>query len=315
MQPWFEAVLIPEGRSCLIYDRQLPAFGFNWHYHPEFELTLTVGSRGTRFVGGHVDRYDDGDLVLLGPNLPHAWQSEALVEPTGLHRAIVCWFTAGWIEGLMTLVPEFATLAPLLAEAERGIRFDGVTSGALRSRLIALTGQAPAEQIVSLQAILIELSHARSRRTLAAGALSMDELSADRRRMERILRWIHANFDQPIRLAPLCDLAHLTESQLQRIFKRSTRVSISDYVARLRVGHASNLLIETDWPTSEVAASCGYSDAAHLAHKFRLLMGCTPTAYRRRMRASGTPDADCVFPMRPRLSRRHRPARLARPGE
>ena len=212
MQPWFEAVLIPEGRSCLIYDRQLPAFGFNWHYHPELELTLTVGSRGTRFVGGHVERYDDGDLVLLGPNVPHAWQSEALIEPTGVHRAIVCWFTRDWIEGLMKLVPEFSGLAPLLAEAERGVWFDAGGARDMRARLIELTTLSAAGQIVSLQSILLDLSTVPGRRTLAAGALSMDELSLDRRRMERVLRWIHANFDQPIRLAPLCKLAHLTES-------------------------------------------------------------------------------------------------------
>ncbi len=103
MQPWFETVTIPRDRSWLLFDRQLPDFPFNWHYHPEFELTLTVGSCGVRFVGDHVERYAHDDLVLLGPNLPHAWQSEALVGDAPLHRAIVCWFTRDWIEGLTDL--------------------------------------------------------------------------------------------------------------------------------------------------------------------------------------------------------------------
>ena len=49
MQPWFEAVTIPERQSCLVYDRRLPEFGFNWHYHRECELTLTLaaGARGS----------------------------------------------------------------------------------------------------------------------------------------------------------------------------------------------------------------------------------------------------------------------------
>jgi hypothetical protein len=90
MRPWFEHVTVPDGQSWTLYDRQLPAFPFNWHYHPEFELTLTPNSVGERFVGDHVARYGDGgDLVLVGPNLPHAWQSRATVQADAPHRALV----------------------------------------------------------------------------------------------------------------------------------------------------------------------------------------------------------------------------------
>lgn len=119
MQPWFETVSIPADRSWLLFDRQLPEFPFNWHYHPEFELTLTVNSRGMRVVGDHVEQYGDGDLVLLGPDLPHAWQSRELLGP-GLHRAIVCWFTRDWAEALLALIPEFSPVGTLLAESGAG---------------------------------------------------------------------------------------------------------------------------------------------------------------------------------------------------
>ena len=67
---------IPPDRSLLVFDRHLPEFRFNWHYRPQFELSLTVNSRGMRFVGDHVGQYEDGDLVLIAPNLPHAFQSQ-----------------------------------------------------------------------------------------------------------------------------------------------------------------------------------------------------------------------------------------------
>src|SRR3546814_14055480 len=70
MKPIFEKVPVPDGASWRLFDRRLDAIPFEWHYHPEFELTLTLNSRGQRHVGDHIDIYDDGDLVLLGPNLP-----------------------------------------------------------------------------------------------------------------------------------------------------------------------------------------------------------------------------------------------------
>jgi hypothetical protein len=72
-----------------------PEFPFNLHYHPEFELTLTLNSIGERFIGDHVAHYGDGDLILVGPNLPHAWQSRTTVCPDQPHRAVVVWFSEG----------------------------------------------------------------------------------------------------------------------------------------------------------------------------------------------------------------------------
>ncbi len=291
MQPWYETVAIPPDRSWLLFDRRLPGFPFNWHYHPEFELTLTVNSSGMRFVGDHVERYGDGDLVLLGPNLPHAWQSEALVAEGGVHRAIVCWFTREWSEGLTGLVPEFAPVARLLAEAGHGLAFDPDAVARLRPRMLALSGLAPARQVLELQAILLDLA-AAERRPLASGEVSVGELPRDRARMQRVLSWLHAHYDRPLRLDPLRRVAHLTDSQLQRVFKRSTRMSISQYVAQLRVGRACQMLLQTDKPMSHIAAECGFSDAAHFARQFRALKGLPPTRYRENFkRPGGNPAA------------------------
>jgi AraC-like DNA-binding protein len=279
MQPWFESVAIPPDRCWVLFDRQLPEFPFNWHYHPEFELTLTLNSRGMRFVGDHVARYDDGDLVLLGPNLPHAWQSEALVAPGGVHRAIVCWFTRDWIEALMALVPEMRVLRRMLAEAGRGLAFDHALVARLRPRMLHLDGLDPAEQVLELQAILLEMCRENAARTLSTGAVQTGEIPRDRARMERILHWLHGHYTRPLRLAPLCDLAHLTPSQLQRVFRRSTRMSVSQYVAQLRVGRACQLLAQTDRPMTFIANECGFSDAAHFARQFKAAKLMSPSRY------------------------------------
>ena len=285
MQPWFETVTIPAGRSWLLFDRQLPGFPFNWHYHPEFELTLTVGSRGMRFVGDNVERYDDGDLVLLGPNLPHAWQSEALVGDARLHRAIVCWFTREWMEGLMALMPEYGSFAALAESAGRGLVFDGQTVMRLRPRMLALGELSPARAALELQAILLDLAAAPAR-PLAAGEMSVSENPRDRERMRRVLTWLHAHYREPLRLAPLSAIAHLTGSQLQRVFKRSTRLSLSQYVTQLRIGRACQMLVQTGLPMSHIAAECGFSDTAHFTRQFRAAKGLPPTHYRRNFKAS-----------------------------
>ena len=96
MRPLFEKVTVPAGASWSLLDRRLDdGIPFQWHYHPEFELTLTLNSRGQRYIGDSIESYDDGDLVLLGPNLPHTWNSADKIDPRRPHHALVMWFTAG----------------------------------------------------------------------------------------------------------------------------------------------------------------------------------------------------------------------------
>ncbi|GGW40035.1 AraC family transcriptional regulator [Gemmobacter lanyuensis] len=281
--PFFETVAIPQDRSLLVFDRRLPEFPFNWHYHPEFELTLTVGSRGMRFVGDDVGQYDDCDLVLIAPNVPHAFQSQELLRGASEHRAVVSWFAQGWIEGLIRLVPELSQVAGLLAEARRGLRFAPETAGRLRARILSLGALAPLEQVMGLQGLLAELA-ASDRTPLASGEVLVSNLPHDRLRLQKVLDHLHATYDQPLRLRPICDLVHLTESQLQRVFKRSTRMSITAYVAQLRLGRACQMLAQTEAPIGQIAQDSGFPDAAEFARRFRQARGVTPTAYRKAFR-------------------------------
>lgn len=281
MQAWFEQVTVSSGQSWTLFDRQLPAFPFNWHYHPEFELTLTLNSIGQRFVGDHVGQYGDADLVLVGPNLPHAWQSRSTLDPDQPHRALVLWFTPQWAHGLTQPYPELDSLGPLLADARRGVAFSAATVDLAKPRLLAMVDAAPAQRWLGLVEVLLLLAADRQRHPLALQGFAVDEAPRDRARLDRVLEHLHAHYAEPIRLATLAELAAMSESQLQRFFKRRTRMTVSGYLAQLRVGHACALLLEGDRPIAQIAEATGYSQPGYFTRQFRTLKGITPLAFRR----------------------------------
>ena len=105
MKPILEKVTVPAGASWTLFHRRLPSFPFEWHYHPEYELTFTLNSLGQRYIGDHIASYGDGDLALVGPNLPHTWQSARPIDPARPHTAIVMWFISpgrGMTGGIVT---------------------------------------------------------------------------------------------------------------------------------------------------------------------------------------------------------------------
>lgn len=285
MRPWFETVVIPADSSWLLYDRKLSEFPFNWHVHPEFELTLTLNSTGMRFVGDHAETYGDGDLVLLGPNLPHAWQSSATLGDGDVHRALVCWFTEPWINALIETSPELSPLRTLLEEAGRGVAFGEGATARIRQRLPALTAATATERWMGLLDILLRLSREQERRPLASGHIAPTDDPRDQTRLARVIDWLNAHYDEPVRLKTLAEIARLSESQLQRIFKRSTRLTVSGYVAQLRIGHACALLAQGNPPVALVGEAVGYPEPAHFTRQFRAAKGVTPSAYRRLFRS------------------------------
>ena len=84
-----EVVPKSAGLSWQRLDRRLEhGIPFNWHHHPEMELTLTLNCKGQRFVGDNVSGFGDGDLALVGANLPHTWVSQERIDPAKQFAAV-----------------------------------------------------------------------------------------------------------------------------------------------------------------------------------------------------------------------------------
>ena len=168
MKPFLEKLQRPDGASWAWLDRRLDdGIPFQWHHHPEFELTPTLNSRGQRVIGDHIGNYDDGDLVLIGPNLPHTWVSRERVA-VGPHVAQVMWFHPDWAAALGATLVELAPVTALLARARTGIAFAPVAAVAARPRIAALFARPADDRVLTLLDLLRLLAADQNAAPLAA---------------------------------------------------------------------------------------------------------------------------------------------------
>ena len=256
---------------------------FQWHHHPEFELTLTLNSRGTRFVGDHIGEYDDGDLVLIGPNLPHTWASREKRDASAPHVALVLWFGPEWAAPFGGIYPELGGVGRLLEHAKGALRFSSSVAEAARPRVEALFSAAPAERLVGLIGLLGQLAEDRHAMPLAS-IMPLPASGTDRSRIDRVLDHIHTHYDEPLTIAALADVGALSPSGLQRLFRRHTGATLSAYLMQLRIGLVCALLSGSERPIAHIAGDVGYNSLANFNRQFRTLKEMTPRAYRDRFR-------------------------------
>ncbi|MFM0171467.1 helix-turn-helix domain-containing protein [Paraburkholderia sediminicola] len=162
MKPQYERVTIPDGCSVRVYHRQLAQIPFEWHHHPEYELTLTMNSRGRRFIGDHIADYSGDDLVLVPPDMPHTWASTEPIDARAPQVAVVIWFSGDWARRMADCCPEFASLRTLLRRGAPGLRFANEATMLMRARMAALLDQSPRVRLGAVLEVLACLSEAES---------------------------------------------------------------------------------------------------------------------------------------------------------
>jgi len=281
MKPYFERVPATPGMSWAMLNRRLDdGIPFQWHHHPEFELTLTLNSRGQRFIGDHIGAFGDGDLVLVGPNLPHTWSSNDRIDAAGPHVALVMWFTQAWAEAL---TGPFVELRPILAMLERGqggLAFSAATAAEVRPQIEDLFDQPEDARLLSLIRVLSLLARDGAAVPIATVVSRPHPRGGERARIDRVLDRIHVTYAQQVSVAELAHVAALSPSGLHRLFTRHVGMTISDYVQRLRIGEACALLSGTDKPIAHIADAVGYASLANFNRQFRALKAMTPREYR-----------------------------------
>ena len=282
MRPFLEHLQRPPEASWSMLNRRLDdAIPFEWHHHPELELTLTLNSVGQRFVGDHVGSYGHGDLVLVGPNLPHTWASRDKLDATGPHVALVLWFEREWLEAMINGSVELRPVRDLIDRSVTGLAFSPETGLALQGEVEAIFALPPLQRLLGLVSILGRLSGERPQ---PLSRVAPRAAEGSRSRLDRVLTHLHQHYTEPASLPELAEIAALSVSGLHRLFTRHTRTSIGAYVTGLRIGDACSRLSSTDQPVQHVADAVGYASLANFNRQFRTSRGMTPREYRGRFR-------------------------------
>jgi len=262
-----------------IFERKKRDFDFPLHYHEEMELNFISNASGARrVVGDHIEEIGDAELVLIGPNLPHVWETHKL-DGKEIHEVTIQFHKDLFDEKFLRR-NQLRVIRELFEKAKCGILFSSETIQQVGPRIIKLNKKYGFDSVLELMSILHDLSTSRNMRSLSDSTFSNAEFSYNSRRVEKVMEYLNLNFDKNVTLAEAAKIASMTEVSFSRFFKSRTGISFIDSLTEIRLGHASRKLIDTTEAIAEVAYNCGFNNISNFNRIFKKKKGCTPKEFR-----------------------------------
>lgn len=260
----------------------LPAFEFYWHYHPEVELTYIFSGSGERIVGDSVESFGAGDLVLLGPDLPHTWTSFGESAHDDACQAMVVQFRPEVFGDQPVRQPEFDAIRHLLAMSPGGIRFSPEVAEAAGQELMLLRNKQGLSWLTDFWTLLDFLANTAEYTLLSSVGYSPSLNKLNQERVSRVFEYIIRNLSGEIRLKQAAGLLYMTETSFSRFFRKTTGMTFNGYVNEVRLSHACRLLTgHSEMSVSSIAWESGFRSSTHFNRMFFAAKGCSPTAFRK----------------------------------
>ncbi|KIA94418.1 hypothetical protein OA93_19965 [Flavobacterium sp. KMS] len=283
-----KAVLIelPNQHSSLISIKKVKEHDFNatLHYHDFCELSFVKRSSGKRIIGDSITNFNDGDLVLMSPNLPHMWYGDVEMHNNRVNKsveAIVTYFPINFFEKICSDDEDLSKKRALFEKAKRGMCFTGKARKKMTKHLEKMLHLGGLPQIIEFLKIVNIMLNTDEYELLAGLGYNHTYNEKDTERMNQVYKYIMMNFTKPISLETIASVAHMTPPAFCNFFKKRAQKSFTRFLNELRTGHACKLLQNEKLSISDVCYESGYQNFVNFNKYFKQIIGKTPSTYRK----------------------------------
>ena len=248
-----------------------------WHIHPEMEMVYVNGGSGKRHIGNQLSYYKNGDLLLIGANLPHYGFTDRL---TGNKSETIVQMKEDFLGPAFFDIPEMVPVKKLLQRAKMGVAFHGKTKRKIGGKIEKLVKFDAYDRLIKILTILKELAISEEYTVLNVDGFSMEIEPRDSKRINKVYDFVRENFQRPISLDEIADTVSMTEPAFCRYFKKISGKTFTQFVNEYRLVHASKLLSERPDNITDICFECGFNNFSHFNKLFKAFTGKSPSQYR-----------------------------------
>jgi AraC-like DNA-binding protein len=267
-------------KSFIFYAENAPFA--SWHNHPEYELVLITKGWGKRSIGDHLGRFEPGDVILMGPYLPHEYicDEDCFTQPNGLQsECVVVQFDYTFLGQQFFNLPENKLLSKIMADSNFGCRFRGAAATSIGSIMMSMTVINDTDRLYALFSIFSLLTKTKEYELLSSPQFIQTFMSNENEVMKKVIQHLLQYFQQDIKVKDLLDIAHMSNTAFCSLFKKTYRMTFKEYLVKIRIGYACRLMIENTKSIGEIASLSGFENISNFNRQFRKIKNITPSAY------------------------------------
>ncbi|MBB6501960.1 AraC family transcriptional regulator [Pedobacter cryoconitis] len=287
MKPQFIGVSTPQQKNIYVKTVDKPVLNSPLHFHDLCELVWIEESYGKRIVGDSVADFKSGDLVLMGPNLPHIWHNDPVFHQSATDlraKAVVVYFPVSFLMSLSDDDPTTLLLQNFLHQIKRGLKFQGNTRELLIDQIQQIRSTTGLKRTAIFLSMLNIMTDTCEYEFLTSNTFEASLNEIDNKRIHTLYVFLMENFSSEIFLKDVAQLVNLSPNAFCRFFKKHTRKPFSRFLNELRIAHACKLLPDKNLSIAYICYQCGYQNLTNFNKFFRLIMDCNPSTYRNRFK-------------------------------
>ncbi|MFL9483232.1 AraC family transcriptional regulator [Chitinophagaceae bacterium LWZ2-11] len=279
MKVEFEIIKPDEGSSFRVLHQKVPTSEFVWqyHYHPEIEITCVLYGSGTRHVGNHWSNYENGDLVFIGANLPHSGFGINATDP---HEEIVIQIKSDVIKQSILNRPEMEAVVALIERSKYGILFTGNVKERVTEQLILLKDLPPFERFLGLLSVLQTLATSEEYSLLNTQIMLSSTINKHKNRLQKVFTHVEQCFNEDIDIKTVAGMVNLSVPSFCNYFKKTTHITFTEFLNRYRIQRAC-FLLQQDKTVAEVSYECGFNNVTYFNKVFKSIVKKTPSEFAR----------------------------------
>lgn len=263
-------------------------FNYPLHFHTEYEIIYIKESTGTRFIGNSIAKYEAGDILLIGSNLPHFMKSDDIYRSGDIDlrvKGTIIQFEKEFMYYAINQYPHFIKIKNLFQESQRGLYFARGHFQELQHLLEKIPLENGLNQLMLFLEILQKMAETENRQTISTTDF-VNETIYDTARIDKVISYLNKNYTRHVSLEEIASFAAMNAAAFCRYFKSKTGKSFKNYVLDMRIGYACKLLLMEDISISQLSSECGFETISHFNKTFKKNTGYVPSQYRKTMLSS-----------------------------
>ncbi|WP_293312361.1 AraC family transcriptional regulator [Pedobacter sp. UBA5917] len=247
------------------------------HQQQTWELSYIITGSGTRMIGGHVENFNQGEIILIPPNIPHCWYFEERIHDNQGKIENICIFIEdGLLSSSGILSTMLSQIIAKIRELKNAVSFSGDTLKRLQHLLVTMIAQSEIEKLSSFILILELISFHVDMQVVGKPLI---ENKAEKK-LQEVYLFVLSHYQRVITLDEIAKSVGMQKASFCVFFKRMTGKSFITFLTEYRINSAIQMLEKTNLTISEISHQVGFNDVPHFNRAFRRQVNTSPTQFR-----------------------------------